>query len=108
MMRSDGGVSNIQMGIDKPATFIESGPAAGAVATAYLSRILGIEKALGFDMGGTTAKASAIINGEPEVVSEYEVGGKVYMGRVIKGSGYPLRIPHIDLAEVSAGGGTAA
>jgi len=59
-------------------------------------------------MGGTTAKASAIINGMPEIVSEYEVGGKVHMGRQMKGSGYPLRIPHIDLAEVSSGGGTIA
>lgn len=108
MMRSDGGVSSVKAGIMKPAAFIESGPAAGAVATAYFSNKLGVEKALGFDMGGTTAKASAILNGEPEIVSEYEVGGRVHMGRIIKGSGYPLRIPHIDLAEVSAGGGTVA
>ena len=108
IMRSDGGVSGIEHAIEKPAAFIESGPAAGAVAVAYLSRELGVGNALGFDMGGTTAKASAIINGDPEVISEYEVGGRVHMGRILRGSGYPLRIPHIDLAEVSAGGGTVA
>ncbi|MCE4600499.1 MAG: hydantoinase/oxoprolinase family protein [Desulfurococcales archaeon] len=108
IMQSSGGVSSIREALERPAAFIESGPSAGAVAVAHLSRILGIDKALGFDMGGTTAKASSIIGGEPEVVEEYEVGGKVHMGRLVRGSGYPVRFPHIDLAEVSAGGGTIA
>jgi len=108
VMRSSGGVSGLEYAINNPASFIESGPAAGALATAYYSRLLGIEYALGLDMGGTTAKASAIIDGSPLVTSEYEVGGTVHMGRIVRGSGYPLRIPHIDLAEVSSGGGTIA
>jgi len=108
IMQSSGGVASIEVAIEKPAAFIESGPAAGAVAVAYFSRLLCINKALGFDMGGTTAKASAIVNGEPEVTMEYEVGGKVHMGRLLRGSGYPVRYPYIDLAEVSAGGGTIA
>jgi N-methylhydantoinase A len=108
VMRSDGGVSDSDIAVKKPAAFIESGPAAGAVAVSYMSKIMGLDKVLGLDMGGTTAKASAIINGEPDLVSEYEVGGTVHMGRPVRGSGYPIRISHIDLAEVSAGGGTIA
>lgn len=108
VMRSSGGVSGLEYAINNPASFIESGPAAGALATAYYSRILSIKYALGLDMGGTTAKASAIIDGSPLVTGEYEVGGTVHMGRIVRGSGYPLRIPHIDLAEVSSGGGTIA
>ncbi|GAB6148088.1 hydantoinase/oxoprolinase family protein [Stetteria hydrogenophila] len=108
VMRSNGGVASVEAAVEKPAAFIESGPAAGAVAVAYMSRLMGVGKALGFDMGGTTAKASAVVNGEPLVVSEYEVGGRVHMGRTLRGSGYPVRFPHIDLAEVSAGGGTIA
>ncbi len=108
IMQSSGGVAGPEEALERPAAFIESGPSAGAVAVAYFSRLLGIGKALGFDMGGTTAKASSIIGGEPEVVDLYEVGGKVHMGRLIRGSGYPVRFPHIDLAEVSAGGGTIA
>ena len=108
VMRSSGGVADASMAMERPAAFIESGPAAGAVAVAYMAGIMGIAKALGFDMGGTTAKASAIINGRPEIVSEYEVGGRVHMGRMLRGSGYPVRFPYIDLAEVSAGGGTIA
>lgn len=57
-------------------------------------------------MGGTTAKAGTIINGNPMITTEYEVGGAVHAGRIIKGSGYPIRFPFLDLAEVSAGGGS--
>ncbi len=108
VMKSDGGLAGVEQAVDTPVAFIESGPAAGAVAVAYVSRVLGIDRAIGFDMGGTTAKASAIVNGVPEIVSIYEVGGKIHMGRLLKGSGYPVRYPYIDLAEVSAGGGSIA
>jgi N-methylhydantoinase A len=108
VMQSSGGVADHNTAIRFPAAFIESGPAAGAIAVAYFSQMLGVDKALGFDMGGTTAKASSIVNGEPMVTPEYEVGGKVHMGRLVRGSGYPVRYPYIDLAEVSAGGGTIA
>ncbi len=108
VMQSSGGVADVKEALERPAAFIESGPSAGAVAVAYLSKIMKREKALGFDMGGTTAKASSIIKGEPEVVEMYEVGGKVHRGRLVRGSGYPVRFPYIDLAEVSAGGGTIA
>ena len=108
VMQSNGGVASIGEAVRRPAAFIESGPSAGAIATAYMARLLGVEKALGFDMGGTTAKASSIIGGEPSVVDVYEVGGETHMGRPVPGTGYPVRYPHIDLAEVSAGGGTIA
>lgn len=108
IMQSNGGIASVESAIEVPAAFIESGPAAGAVAVAYMSRLMGIDRALGFDMGGTTAKASAIIEGEPEIVTEYEVGGRAHMGRRLRGFGYPVRFPYIDLVEVSAGGGTIA
>ncbi len=108
VMQSSGGVVPVEEAVRMPAAFIESGPAAGAVAAACYSRVLGDEMVVAFDMGGTTAKASTIIRGEPEVVYEYEVGGKTHAGRVVKCSGYPVRYPYIDLAEVSAGGGTIA
>ncbi|MCE4624405.1 MAG: hydantoinase/oxoprolinase family protein [Desulfurococcales archaeon] len=108
VMQSNGGLSGVEVALRMPAAFIESGPAAGAVGVAYLSMLLGVNRALGFDMGGTTAKASSIIEGEPLTVGSFEVGGKVHMGRPVPGSGYPVRYPHIDLAEVSAGGGTIA
>lgn len=108
VMQSSGGVSKVEYAVERPAAFIESGPAAGAVAVSHYSKLTGDERVIGFDMGGTTAKASTVIGGEPTVTTEYEVGGKVHAGRLVKGSGYPVRFPFIDLAEVSAGGGTIA
>ena len=106
VMKSDGGFSAVSEACKIPAATIESGPAAGVTAAAHLAKILGVGKALSFDMGGTTAKVSAIVDGRPEATKEFEVGGKVHRGRLIRGSGYVVRYPHIDLVEVSAGGGT--
>ena len=107
-MQSSGGITTIEGAAATPATLIESGPAAGVVGAAALGRRLGHSRLLSFDMGGTTAKAGAVIDGHPQVVAEYEVGGTVHAGRIVRGSGYPVRAPFIDLAEVSAGGGTVA
>ncbi len=108
IMKSDGGFAKPSEAGRVPASTIESGPAAGVIAAAHLAKELGIRNALSFDMGGTTAKISTIVNGVPEVTEEFEVGGVVHRGRLIKGSGYVVRYPHIDLVEVSAGGGTIA
>ena len=60
-----------------------------------------------FDMGGTTAKASIIEDGEINQAGEYQVGGGIMLGsRLLTGAGYLLRVPSIDLAEVGAGGGS--
>ena len=105
-MSSAGGLVDVVEAAARPVQLIESGPAAGAIAAAWLSRELGLDGVIGFDMGGTTAKASSTARGEVEVTTEFEVGGEVQHGRVVKGSGYPVRFPFVDLAEVSAGGGT--
>ena len=108
IMQSNGGVVDSNRAIEVPAAFIESGPAAGVVATAYISKPLGIDNALSFDMGGTTAKVATVLDGEPLTVAEFEVGGRTHMGKLIRGSGYIVRYPFVDLVEVSAGGGTIA
>ncbi len=59
-------------------------------------------------MGGTTAKASLIRDGRYETTPEYEVGGGASGSRWMHGTGHPIRVPVIDLAEVSAGGGSIA
>jgi N-methylhydantoinase A len=108
VMRSDGGLSLASVAASLPASLIESGPASGVIAAAFLARALGIERALSLDMGGTTAKAGAILGGAPQVVTEFEAAGETHGGRSVKGSGYPVRYPFLDLSEVSAGGGTIA
>jgi len=108
VMQSNGGMAASEVVSEKPAIIVESGPASGVIASAWLGGLLGRDEVISFDMGGTTAKAGAVRGMVPEVVQEYEVAGKVHMGRLLKGSGYPVSFPFIDLAECSAGGGTIA
>ena len=56
-------------------------------------------------MGGTTAKACLIDQGEPELTNVFEVA-RVY--RFKKGSGFPCSVPSVDLVEIGAGGGSLA
>ena len=108
IMQSNGGVAYSDIVKKLPMSIIESGPAAGVIASAYYGKLLNIDRLISFDMGGTTAKAGTVIDGSPLITSEYEVGGEVHAGRIVKGSGYPVRFPFVDLAEVSAGGGSIA
>ena len=107
LMQSNGGLTTAKAAALTPMNIIESGPAAGVVGVQALIRQIDIAKAISFDMGGTTAKASLIENGELCRALEYSVGGGVMIGsRLLSGAGYTLKVPAIDLAEVGAGGGS--
>jgi N-methylhydantoinase A len=107
LMQSNGGLMTAEAAAEKPVHIVESGPAAGVVGVRALARQLGIPQAISFDMGGTTAKASLIENGEVSRAQEYQVGGGVMIGsRLLSGAGYTLKVPAIDLAEIGAGGGS--
>src|SRR5215471_16566589 len=108
LMASNGGMLQAAEAIAMPAIAVESGPAAGVVAAALVARQTGHKNLLSFDMGGTTAKASLVRDGRYETTTEYEVGGGSNMTRAMNGTGHPIRVPVIDLAEVSAGGGSIA
>ncbi len=108
VMRSDGGLAAASHAASRAAAIVESGPASGVVAAAALSSRSGVRCLLSFDMGGTTAKTAAIVDGTAHVVAEFEAAGRTHSGRAVRGSGYPVRFPFVDLAEVSAGGGTIA
>jgi N-methylhydantoinase A len=106
VMQSNGGMLPIGDAISSPVFSIESGPAAGVIAALDLATRLDIPDAIAFDMGGTTAKASLIENGEVSRSPEYEVGGAVSISsRLVKGGGYLIGVPAIDIAEVGTGGG---
>jgi N-methylhydantoinase A len=105
-MTSSGGLVTVEEAVKRPVQLVESGPAGGVVAVAELARLLGLRRVISLDMGGTTAKAATVVDYEVQLTTEYEVGGEVHYGRVVKGSGYPVRYPFVDLSEVSAGGGT--
>ena len=109
VMQSNGGLATSGIAMERPVYCIESGPAAGVVGAYHLGRRLDMPNLMTLDMGGTTAKASIIENGEMLQAPEYEVGGGISVGhRLLRGSGHILRVPAIDLAEVGAGGGSIA
>ena len=107
LMQSNGGLASAAFAAESPAHIIESGPAAGVVGAAALARRLDEPRIVTFDMGGTTAKAGLVENGEVLRAEAIEVGGGVMAGsRLLVGAGYMLKLPAIDLAEVGAGGGS--
>ncbi len=107
LMQSNGGLASAEFAATAPAHIIESGPAAGVVGGAALADRLGEPRVITFDMGGTTAKAGLVENGEVLRSEALEVGAGVMAGsRLLVGAGYLLKLPAIDLAEVGAGGGS--
>jgi len=107
LMQSNGGLVPAEVAAEMPVHIIESGPAAGVVGAQSLARRAGFDKVISFDMGGTTAKAALVENGEVSRAEEYSVGGGIMIGSwLMSGSGYVLKVPAIDLAEVGAGGGS--
>ena len=109
VMQSSGGVFSAEAARARPVFMVESGPAAGVIASAHLGETLGLPDILSFDMGGTTAKVGLIQGGRPSVTKDYNVGG--HAGAGIGGlslAGYPVRTPVVDLVEIGAGGGSIA
>src|SRR3954466_9367247 len=107
LMQSNGGLTSDQAAAERPMNIIESGPAGGVVGAQALARAKSVPKIITFDMGGTTAKASMVEDGEVTRAAEYSVGAGIMIGsRLLTGAGYTLKVPAIDLAEVGAGGGS--
>lgn len=108
MMHSGGGIMRLAASVRRAASLVESGPAAGVIACARLVR--NEERGaniVSFDMGGTTAKAALIENGEAARTDEYEVGAGINLSsKLLKGGGYPIKMPFIDVSEIGAGGGS--
>jgi N-methylhydantoinase A len=107
VMHSAGGLMTAEAAIAKPAYIIESGPAAGVIAGAYMAGLAGYRDVITVDMGGTTAKAAIIEGGEPARTTEYEVGAGINVSsKLVKGGGHSVKLPFIDVSEIGAGGGS--
>ena len=85
IMRSNGGVMSIALAQDQPVSMMESGPVAGMIGAGRLADHLKLERCIGFDMGGTTAKTSLIANGQPAIEEGYVIGDRA--------SGQPMQLP---------------
>ncbi len=101
-MQSAGGVCSFDRALRAPITMLESGPVAGVTAAAALGRQLGIRHLLTLDIGGTTAKTSAVIDGVVPVNTLH------YIGKTPHFAGYPVQVPVVDIVEIGTGGGSIA
>ncbi len=105
IMSSSGGTLTPDTARRFPVRLLESGPAAGALMSAYSGRAIGVEQLLSFDMGGTTAKGALVLGGAP--LKRYELeAARVHEFK--KGSGLTVKIPVLDMIEIGAGGGSIA
>jgi N-methylhydantoinase A len=105
LMLSDGGTVAEETAARHPIRLVQSGPAGGVEATGIYGAAAGARDILCFDMGGTTAKAALIDDGEAQRSLDFEVAR---VDRFRKGSGLPLKVPVIDMIEIGAGGGSIA
>src|SRR5215207_979181 len=96
VMTSNGGVRSAAEVVHQPLSPVLSGPAAGALGAAMVTRTAGFERVLTLDGGGTSTDVSVVLGGEPTLTTEGSVGG------------YPSKIPMIDVVTVGAGGGSVA
>jgi N-methylhydantoinase A len=96
IMMASGGLTSCSLAASRPVNIVNSGPAAGVLASANMGRALGIDSLITIDMGGTSLDIGVVENGQPVQKFEGEIAG------------YPLRVPMIDVSAVAAGGGSLA
>jgi N-methylhydantoinase A len=101
-MRSSGGVASFDRAAANPIAMLESGPVAGVEAATELGVKLGARHVLTLDIGGTTAKTSAVRDGRPAIDTLYHVE------RTPTSAGYPIQLPVVQIVEIGAGGGSIA
>ena len=96
LFHSAGGMASPEALRGLPLGLAASGPAAGVAAAGRMARALGIERAISFDMGGTTTDVCLIVDGEAQIASDRSLGGR------------PLRQPMVAVESIGAGGGSIA
>lgn len=94
VMRSSGGLMDLDTARRLPVAALLSGPAGGVVATAALGSALGDDHLVAFDMGGTSTDVCRIDGARPEVMYERWIDG------------LPVRVPTVAVHTVGAGGGS--
>jgi len=95
VMQSNGGSISAETSINESVRTIVSGPAGGAVGAYEIGKMAGFEKIISFDMGGTSTDVS-LMDKQLSLTLESRI------------SGYPVKVPMIDIHTVGAGGGSIA
>ncbi len=92
VMKSGGGVAASRE--VNPVEMLLSGPAGGVAGGLLLGKHLNKKNLITFDMGGTSADFSAIVDHTPLWTEDGEIDG------------LPLRLPILDITTIGAGGGS--
>jgi len=100
VVQSTGGLFELDKAKRECIRILESGPASGVIGTQALCHALGMDDAIAFDMGGTTAKAGVILGGKALTTGHALIGS---YDRAL-----PIQVPTIDIFEVGTGGGSIA
>jgi N-methylhydantoinase A len=95
VMQSNGGIVSASSAAREPVRTILSGPAGGVLGAEYVAGIAGFDRAISFDMGGTSTDV-ALLDGTPQATNEAIVAG------------LPVAVPVLDIHTVGAGGGSLA
>ncbi|MGD9321080.1 MAG: hydantoinase/oxoprolinase family protein [Desulfobacteraceae bacterium] len=95
VMQSNGGSISAVTAMNESVRTILSGPAGGAVGAYEIGKMAGFDKIISFDMGGTSTDVS-LMDEQLSLTLESEI------------SGYPVKVPMIDIHTVGAGGGSVA
>lgn len=96
IMQSNGGLLSPRLASEHSARTVLSGLAGGVVGAGNWSRLLGLEQAVSFDIGGTSTDIALIRDGQPEETMAGEIDS------------LPLRLPAVSVHTIGAGGGSIA
>lgn len=97
IVKSNGGMMSSTAAKERPEELIESGPAGGVAAGAYIGRLIDEPNLLVTDVGGTSYEAALLENGRGLVTDEYELEWEM-----------PVIVPMLDIRSIGAGGGSIA
>ncbi len=95
VMQSNGGIISTQVAKREAVRTILSGPAGGIISSLFVGKLIGRDKLITFDMGGTSTDVS-LIDRKPTLTTETKING------------LPVKVPMIDIHTIGAGGGSIA
>lgn len=101
-MKSNAGTASFAEARRTPVEMVESGPVGGVYGAAHVGEQIGTPDVISFDMGGTTAKASLVQDGNVTIDTDYWLESSPH------DEGYPLKVPVVDIVEIGTGGGSIA
>ena len=96
LMQASGGSMTTDDARGRAVNIVNSGPAGGALAAAYVGQLTGDRQIISVDMGGTSFDIGIIIDGEPRIAPESQF------------EGFPVKMPILDVHAIGAGGGSLA